>query len=299
MARPVRFALAFGGGGARGLAHVGVLRVLERAGLRPSAIAGTSMGAIVGALYCSGVAPDDLVEALDLLDLKGLLAVTRLNLRPGSLLTADPFEGRIRAALPLTFRELLLPFAAVAADLITGERVVLADGDLAVAVRASMSIPVVFEPVRVGERLLTDGGIIDPVPVDAARGLTGDPVVAVDVGPLTPVTLDAGAIGGHKPVLRIDGHLSVAQVGTRAFDVAQHWLARPHLEDAAAVITPHISGYTMADFLDGEAIVAAGERAAEDSLPAVVEALTDAARTPLGRAWHRLTSSEAAPSRTR
>jgi NTE family protein len=283
-AKTAPFSLALGGGGARGLAHVGVLRVLEREGLRPRAIAGTSMGSIVGALYAAGVDADDLAATLDLLDLKGVAGVTKFNLKPDSVLSADAFEARIREVLPSTFDELQVPFAAVAADLITGERVVITTGDLPRAVRASMSIPVVFEPVRIGEYLFVDGGIVDPVPVDAARQIGGDPVVAADVGPLAP---PGSGPRGSKPLLNADAP-TVVQVGTRSFDIAGHWLSRPGLSTAAAVIAPNVSSYSMADFFDGPAIVAEGLRATRAQMPNVRAALEDAARTPIERWWRGL-----------
>lgn len=286
------FTLALGGGGARGLAHVGVLRVLEREGLRPVAIAGTSMGAIVGALYAAGTAPDELVGVLDLLEVKGLVGVTKLNLRPGSLLSADAFEARMRDVLPATFAELALPFAAVAVDLITGRRIVISEGDLPLAVRASMSMPIVFEPVRMGEWMLVDGGIIDPVPVDAARQLARVPVIAVDVGPLEPPAPRPGDFRGTKPTLNVDAP-TTAQVGTRAYDVAAHWLARPGLLEAAKVIAPEVGGYGMADFLEGAEIVLRGEHAAEVAVPEVRAALEEAARPLLARWWRRATGVSA------
>jgi NTE family protein len=286
-AKTAPFSLALGGGGARGLAHVGVLRVLEREGLRPRAIAGTSMGSIVGALYAAGVDADDLAATLDLLDLKGVAGVTKFNLKPDSVLSADAFEARIREVLPATFDELQIPFAAVAADLITGDRVVITAGDLPRAVRASMSIPVVFEPVRIGEHLFVDGGIVDPVPVDAARQIGGDPVMAVDVGPLAPPGSPGQGPRGSKPLLNPESP-TVVQVGTRAFDVASHWLSRSGLATAAAVIAPDVSSYSMADFLDGPAIIAEGLRAAGAAMPEVRTVLQDAARTPLQRWWRGL-----------
>lgn len=281
------FSLALGGGGARGLAHVGVLHALARAGLRPRAIAGTSMGAIVGALYAAGVDTDDLAKTLDLLDIKGVLGVTKLNLKPGSVLSGDAFEARIRLMLPPAFDQLEMPFAVVAVDLITGSREMIAEGDLPLAVRASMSIPMLFEPVRIGDGLFVDGGIVDPVPVDAARRIGGDPVLAVDVGPFAPTGSANAELRGNKPVLNPKTP-TVAQVGTRSFDISAHWLSRPGLGTAAAVITPDVSTYTMMDFLDGPQIIAEGERAAEAAMPDVLAALADAARTPLHRWWRKL-----------
>lgn len=283
------FSLALGGGGARGLAHVGVLRVFEQAGLAPAGVAGTSMGAVVGALYAAGVAPHDLTERVDLLDLKGLAGVAKINLRPGSVLSADAFEERMRTILPATFAELAMPFAAVAADLVTGERVVITEGDLPRAVRASMSIPVLFEPVRMGEALLVDGGVVEPVPVEAARSIAGGPVVAVDVGPLRPPGHPATSRRGSRPPFD-PAAPTVAQVGTRSFDIAEHWLARRELESAAAVIAPDVGSYLIMDFLDGATIVAEGERAAWAALSEVRAAIEDAARPPLARWWRGLAS---------
>lgn len=270
MAALQEFSLALGGGGARGFAHAGVLDVLEREGLHPSAIAGTSMGALVGALYASGVAPARMAEAFELLDFKGVVSITALNLGPESVLTADRFEARLRHALPATFAELGLPFVCVAADLVTGERVVISEGDLPLAVRASMSIPVMYEPVPKDGRLLVDGGVVDPVPVEAARELGGDPVVAVDVSALlaAPTTAEeAASMEGHEPGLTSDGRPTAIGVGTRTFDVASHWLAKAQLATAAVVITPDVGGYSIADFVDIPAIIAAGAAKAEAALP--------------------------------
>jgi NTE family protein len=270
------FSLALGSGGARGFAHAGVLDVLARMDYHPSAIAGTSMGALVGALYAAGIAPAAMVEAIEKLDFRAVVSMSALNLGPESVLTADRFEDRLREVLPATFADLGMPFVCVTADIITGERVVLSDGDLPMAVRASMSIPVLYDPVRVGARLLVDGGLVDPVPVQAARDLGGDPVIAVDVGALiaVPATAEAAAaIGGNKPVMTADTRPTAIQIGTRSFDIASHWLGVVQLATASVVITPDVGGYSIADFVDVPAIVAAGAAAAEKALPDLRAAL--------------------------
>ena len=277
MAAPLQFSLALGGGGARGFAHAGVLDVLERHGLRPAAIAGTSMGALVGALYAAGFPPARMPDVFELLDFKGVVSITSINLGPESVLTADKFEARLREALPASFADLRLPFACVATDLITGERVVMTEGDLPLAIRASMSIPVMYEPVRKDGRLLVDGGVSDPVPVEAARELGGDPVVAVDVSSLlaAPTTAqEAAAPDGQERGLTSDGRPTAIQIGTRTFDVASHWLSTSQLATAAIVMTPDVGGYSIADFVDIPAIIAEGVTTAEQSLPAVRAALS-------------------------
>jgi NTE family protein len=271
--RPDRhFSLALGGGGARGFAHAGVLAVLERRGLHPVALAGTSMGALVGALYASGVAPDRMAETFGLLDFKGVVSVAALSLGPESVLTADKFEERLREVLPATFAELTMPLSCVATDLTTGERVVMSAGDLPRAIRASMSIPVLYEPVHAEGRVLVDGGVVDPVPVEAARHLGGDPVVAVDVSALLPEpeAVEAEAVpAGQKPAPASGGKSTAIQIGTRSLDVASHWLARGPLATAAVVITPDVGGYSIADFVDIPAIIAAGAAAAERAVPEI------------------------------
>lgn len=285
MAAPQAFSLALGGGGARGFAHAGVLDVLDRAGLHPAAIAGTSMGALVGALYASGVVPSRMAEAFELLDFKGVVSITSINLGPESVLTADRFEARLRRALPATFAELRFPFSCVATDLITGERVVMSEGDLPLAIRASMSIPVVYEPVRKDGRLLVDGGVVDPVPVEAARVLGGDPVVAVDVSALLAAPTEAeeaAAPDGQESGLTSDGRPTAIQIGTRTFDVASHWLAMSQLATAAVVLTPDVGGYSIADFVDIPAIIAEGAAAAERALPELSAALVPPAEPERG-----------------
>lgn len=276
-----RFALALGGGGARSLAHIGVLKVLAEEGLKPCAIAGTSIGAIVGALYAAGRGPDELETLVGSLGLKDLAGVAGLNLGGGSVLTADRIERGLRTMLPGTFEGLRLPFAAVAADLVDGGRVVLTSGDLPMAVRASMSIPIVFEPVPWNGRLLVDGGIVDPVPVDATVELCDAPVIAVDVGPLVPTGESPGDRAGRKPSIDATRHPGVIQVGTRSFDVMQHWLARGQMSLAAVAISPDVGGYAMADFFEGPALIRAGEEATRAALPRIREVLASRRRDGL------------------
>ena len=206
--------LVLGGGGARGAAHVGVLRVLERERVPICAIAGTSMGAVVGSLYASGRTPDEIEKALasvDWVDLfrddparaslpmrrKEAQLNYRLELEAGWRDGAPVFpSGAVQGQkLGLLLRRLLLdaagtddfddlpiPFRAVATDIVSGERVVFESGDLKMAVRASMAVPAVFAPAEVDGRLLVDGGIVDNLPIGVVRGMGADVVIAVDVG---------------------------------------------------------------------------------------------------------------------
>ena len=182
---PPRVALVLSGGSARGFAHLGVLRVLEREGLRPDLVVGTSAGAIVGGLYASGM-PVPAIEALadrlgwftvfDIDPVRSVLGGLGLGLAKGKRM--DAF---LREPLRAPLQSFPMRFAAVATDLNTGETVVLNHGDSALALRASSAIPGMLEPVNIGGRLLGDGQIVSPMPVAVARQLGAQVVVAVDV----------------------------------------------------------------------------------------------------------------------
>jgi len=219
-----RIGLVLGGGGARGFAHVSVLKELERQRIPVDCIAGTSVGALVGGLYASGMTAADIereLRALDwprmfndrldrpqrtfrrkrdddlsLIPAKPGIGSEGLKLAPGVLSGERVLLLLERLTQPVAVRDnfskLPIPFRAVATDLNTGQAVVLGRGNLALAMRASMSIPGVFKPVTVDERVLVDGGLANQVPVDVVRAMGADVVIAVDVG--TPlVALDEGA----------------------------------------------------------------------------------------------------------
>ena len=219
-----RIGLVLGGGGAAGVAHVGVIQALEALGIRPDVVTGTSMGAIVGGLYAAGLNTAELENAVTAIDWTSILndKSDRLLLHPLRRDSRiDPFstqtdlpigigEGGVQVdaglvdAVKLTlelrrlaaraegiadFDELPIPFRAVATDLVTGEAVVLGEGDLATALRASMSIPALFPPVEIGERLLVDGGVVNNLPVDVARAMGADIVIVSEI-PGAKVTPD-------------------------------------------------------------------------------------------------------------
>jgi NTE family protein len=209
-----RIGLVLSGGGARGAAHVGVIRVLEELRIPIDAVAGTSMGAVVGGLYAAGLGADEIdavFRELDWQDLltdraprrdlvyrrkqddRSILARGALGLRPGEgvELPLGLVQGQkvtqllrtatLRVAEVQDFDRLPVPFRALATDLETGEPVVLRSGDLATVLRASMSAPGVFAPVEIDGRMLVDGGLVDNLPVDLVRSMGVDLVIAVDV----------------------------------------------------------------------------------------------------------------------
>ncbi len=208
-----KIGLALSGGGARGAAHVGVLAVLEELGIQVDYVAGTSMGAIVGGLYCSGLSPEEIEEAIGRIDwvdaftdrprrenrsfrrkladesfvvgpklgFNGGEIQVPLGAKQGQKLGLLLREHLQHVALVSDFDELPIPFRAVAADIVTGERVLLDSGSLPTAIRASMSLPGIFAPVELDGRLLVDGGIASNLPIDVVREMGAEVVIAVDI----------------------------------------------------------------------------------------------------------------------
>jgi NTE family protein len=174
--------LALGGGGARGLAHIGVLRALAERDIPVRAVAGTSIGAEIGAFFVSGMPIAELVALATAFDWKQTLQLFMPDLPAGGLVSGKRIMQFLRERLGTRrIEELTLGYAAVGTDLETGEQVVLKEGSLVDAVRASISLPGLLAPHRIGERWLVDGGVLNPVPFDVARELFGGPVVAVAV----------------------------------------------------------------------------------------------------------------------
>ncbi|MDX1623018.1 MAG: patatin-like phospholipase family protein [Gemmatimonadota bacterium] len=271
--------IALSGGGARGLAHIGVLRALEEMRVPIDRIAGTSMGALVGGLYASGLSPDEIQAAIEQADWPRLLAEkpprsslgfrgraldrsysveTELGIagEPGLRLPAGLSAGQDivlllrRLTLPVApvedFSELPIPFTAVATDLETAERVALGRGDLVEALRASMAFPLVFSPVEREGRLLVDGGIADNLPVDLARSPGVDAVVAVDVIP----RLESGQeLRGLTGIL---GQLTTI--------LSRRGVAR-QLASADLAIVPPLEEFGLFDYRRAGSIVARGEAA--------------------------------------
>ena len=239
-ARP-RIGLALGGGGAKGAGHVGVLQVLEELRIPIDCIAGTSMGALVGATLATGKTPDDIEDAFVGIDWsqtvggqgrrdrmpinRKLDSVNHLNSlefglsdgkfrAPAGLIQTQDIEGEIwnlvsSARSIRDFDDLPIPFRAVATDMVAGEMVVLGDGDLAVAMRASMAIPGAFAPVRIDDKVLADGGMMRNLPVDVVRELCADVVIAVWMTNPTPEPDDVASafeLSGRSLLIMVEAN---------------------------------------------------------------------------------------------
>lgn len=282
-----RLGLALGGGAAKGFAHVGVIKVLEGAGLVPAVVSGTSAGSVVGALYASGLSGIELQEqsfALDegrvrdltLFGVGGLVKGEKLQSYVNELLKQRPLEG------------LAKPFAVVATNLDSGERVIFARGNSGQAVRASCSVPGVFQPAVIAGKRYVDGGLVSPVPVDAARELGADLVIAVDISSKARDGKAEGILSNLNQTITIMGQK----------------LGEQEMKRADVVIRPRVGQIGAADFDQKHVAVLEGEKAAQLALPAIREAVARwqaawVAAQKAGKAAVPAASTTAAPAVSR
>jgi NTE family protein len=247
-----------------GWAHIGIARVLQAEGIAVSAAAGTSIGALVAVAIAA--------DALDPLEAlardANALAVLRFldpHLKRGALLGARGIARSLALHLGgRDLRDLPTPCAVTAADLVTGECVAIASGPAVEALMASLAIPGIFPPVRHGERLLIDGGVLAPVPVAAARALSRRPVVAINLQADYPRRARQIGIGG----VRAPSTLKVTQAGLALVlkRLAETTLA---LDPADLVLTPPVGDFAVAGFTRGAELIAVGEATARAALPAI------------------------------
>lgn len=249
--RPPRVALVLGGGAARGFAHVGVIQVLEEAGIRPDMVVGTSAGSLVAAIYASGKDGGQLQQiAIDMEE--ALLTDWTLPLFGRGVLRGDALaryvnrqvEGRPMESFPL-------PLGIVATDLHSGEGILFRRGDTGLAVRASSAVPSIFQPVRIGAREYVDGGLVAPVPVRHARSMGAELVIAVDISNEP----------GSNPA---DGTL---QVLLQTFAIMGKSINAFELKDADVVVRPSLAGVRSADFAARRRSIEAGRTAMRAALP--------------------------------
>jgi NTE family protein len=243
--------LALGGGAARGIAHIGVLQVLEEHQVPIDCIAGTSAGALVGGLYAAGISPQRLEELVAELNWGEL---TNLHMPWLGLLGFDRIVDWILEILggPVTFADLRIPFAAVTVDIVSGELVVINEGEVAPALRASCSVPGVFSPFRYRQRLLVDGGTLNNLPVSVVERLGGEYIIAVDL-------LPPGSVGGHEPQNVLELTVTALYMLMRA--------THNEAQDADYVIYPAIGHIGLADLSKSAELIQAGRQAAEVALP--------------------------------
>ena len=268
--------LALGSGGSRGNAHVGVLRVLEREGFRVRAVAGTSAGGIVAAVYAAGYSPDEMEALFSKVDQSKLFWRT-LPDGPG-LLSLSGAEKLLEEFLGnRTFKDLKFPCSMAAVDIKAGREVILNQGRVVDAVLATIAVPGVFPPKLLGDVELVDGGVLDPVPVSVVRSLAPAlPVVAVVLTPLMEPAGGMTRLPMPVPVpARIVRRLTQTRIAQTfniflsAVDVGERMITemRLKIDDPEVIIRPDVSGIGLLDKVDVHAVVRLGEQAAEAALP--------------------------------
>lgn len=261
--KPPRVGLVLGGGAARGFAHVGVIRVLEREKIPIDLIVGTSVGSLVGAIYADKRNSFELEWIAFGLEERHLFDFTVFSIKQG------PVKGNLleefvsQSVSARNIQDLKIPFAAVATDISQGTAVVLSSGPVAKAVRASCSIPGIFHPVPYNGRLLVDGGVVANVAVNVARNLGADVVIAVDVS-------------APRKAESID---NVFDVILQATNIMEHEITQFRLKDADIVIQPPVGTVGLRDFSKKKELMLAGIRAAEESLPRIRAKIGNARRS--------------------
>jgi NTE family protein len=249
-----RVALVLGSGAARGFAHIGVIKALDVAKIRPDLIVGTSAGALVGAFYAAGftgVQMEEVALKVKDIDIIDMSTGTKRGMVIGD--TLQNFVNRTTHNRPI--EQLDIPFIAVATQLRSGEATIFRGGDLGLAVRASCSVPGVFIPPKIGEIEYVDGGLVSPVPVRIAREAGADIVIAVDV---SSASLNASPAGIYEQVMH-------------SFDIMGRSLARIESAQADILIRPDVGRIASTDFNAREAFIQIGEVAGTRYAPVVQE----------------------------
>ena len=292
--------LVLSGGGAKGLAHIGVLKVLEEEGIRPDYIAGTSMGSIIGGLYALGYNSTELDSIVKNIDWARLLSddiplsyvsshekkeynryqaefrLTRDGLKiPSGLITGHQISGMLTGlswhkAEIHDFDELPIPFRCVAADLRSGKEYIFSEGNLTTAMRASMSIPTVFSPVRKDSLLLVDGGVLNNFPVQICKNMGADIIIGVNVG-------FQDKAGEDMPE-------NFTEILMAAATISGNVSAREAIRQTDLLISPELSDFSTGSFFDNKKIIQSGEEAARkkiEDLRSLKDSLNIPTRAPI------------------
>ena len=277
----MKIGLVLGGGGARGFAHIGVLRSLLARGYQPAAIAGCSMGGIVGALFAAGHTP----EAIERM-FAGLKATEVISVgQKGALIGGKGIVQQLEKHLPENFADLKIRLAITTVDVQEGDLVVLSEGPLAPALRATSAIPGVIAPVEYEDRILVDGGLMNNLPVDLIRTMTQAPVVAVDVAAPRDRQIDLSSRSWLKTVVKerhgLSQRLPFFELIMKAYDIPTALVTEMRLaiNPPELLIRPPLDpNLKVEDFDHLAEPVAIGFRAAEAALARVPQPLVIGSR---------------------
>jgi NTE family protein len=262
MTRKKKIGIALGGGGARGLAHIGVLKAILEAGIKPDIIVGTSMGSIVGGWYAAGHSLEELEKFFLKIEEKNILSSVRIIYRRDGVLFNDPsIQKEIEDKLAhRQVEKCEIKFAAIATDVSSGEEVVLDSGSMVTALKASSSLPLAFKPVKIGEKLLVDGAFSNPVPADVAKRMGADIVIAVDVS--------SRWVNFSEQEIKIRKIPSIIENSVQA---AEYQLAKEHTKEANIILRPLVTQFNWLDFAAADKIISAGYAEARSNLKKLAE----------------------------
>jgi len=251
--RPVRVGLALGGGAARGFAHIGVIKALEAQGIVPDIVVGTSAGSVVGALYAAGNDGFKLNRmALEMDEAAISDWAVPLFAKSSGVLKGEAIQRYVnRAVHNVPIEKFPIPFGAVATDLKSGKPILFQRGNAGMAVRASSSVPGIFQPVQIGEHSYVDGGLVAPVPVRYAREMGADFIIAVNIS----TQPDAQPASSNLDVV------------LQTFSIMGQTINRLEMKDADIVITPSLGAMKGNDFNGRNLAILAGEQATAVALP--------------------------------
>ena len=262
--RPPKIGLALGGGAARGFAHVGVIQVLEEAGIKPQLVTGTSAGSLVAAFYASGKTGAQLQQVAESMD-EAAIADWSLPLFSRGMLRGEALARYVNAQVGgKLIEQFPLPLGVVATDLQSGQGILFQRGDTGTAVRASSAVPAVFQPVKIGEREYVDGGLVAPVPVRFSRQMGAELVIAVDIS----------SPPDHSP------SSSSIQLLLQTFAIMGKSINTFELQGADVLVRPALAGMSGTDFSARKRSIDAGRAAMLAALPLLRQKMTELARPP-------------------
>jgi len=305
MAEHKKVGIALSGGAARGLSHIGVLEVLRDLGVELSAVAGTSMGSIVGSFLCSGTSLGEMEEYVGSIDWKSFLLFSDLALSNTGIINGRRVERELKKFLKdKTFSDCSIDFCCVAVDIFTREKVVLTEGKLMDAVRASISIPGFFSPVCLDGRLLVDGGLIEPLPTDALKVFDVDFIIASSIkferdrdryrhlldesasgGNIKSYNYHNIGIGEHERLRNLfdlfrnrlkknnEKTVSVQSILDTSLNIMHREMTARYKDLADIVIEPEVGDFGFFELTSGKKIIKRGREAARDKADEIIKKL--------------------------